>query len=81
MLTEEQISHWENNLKLADKIIRRRKRGIPIDRWATTEEMDRFVATYELVLTSWLSLFAIHDTETARSTSTSKAGQDSSANR
>lgn len=79
MLTKEQISQWEDNLKLADKIIRRRKKGIPTDRWATTEEMDRFVATYELVLTSWLSLFAIHDTETRRSTGSGKAGNDSSA--
>ena len=79
MLTKEQISHWENNLKLADKIIRRRKKGIPTDRWATTEEMDRFVATYELVLTSWLSLFAIHDTETTRSSGPAKAGTNTSA--
>jgi hypothetical protein len=79
MLTKEQIKYWESNLKLADKIVRRRKKGIPTDRWATTEEMDRFVATYELVLTSWLSLFAIHDTETTRSTGSAKAGNDSSA--
>lgn len=34
-------------LAVADKIVSRAHRGIPVDRWATQEEMRDFVMAYE----------------------------------
>lgn len=45
MLTHEDLMDWEENFKLADKVIERKKRGIPSDRWATTNELHTFVDT------------------------------------
>lgn len=67
MITQEEIQEWEKNLQLADKIVRRKHRGIPVDRWTTHEEMEKFVDTYKFVLDSWLQLFAEYDTKTKRS--------------
>lgn len=43
MLSAEEIQDWEQSFKLADKVIARKRRGIPADRWATTDEMSVFV--------------------------------------
>jgi hypothetical protein len=45
MITATEINEWEDNFKLADKVIERKKRGIPADRWATTNELHTFVDT------------------------------------
>tara|TARA_R100001463_G_scaffold42137_2_gene88563 strand:- start:15502 stop:15702 length:201 start_codon:yes stop_codon:yes gene_type:complete len=42
--TEEQLA---DVLTIADKIVSRAHRGIPVDRWATQEEMRDFVMAYE----------------------------------
>lgn len=42
--TEEQLA---DVLTIADKIVNRAHRGIPVDRWATQEEMRDFVMAYE----------------------------------
>lgn len=42
--TEEQLA---DVLAVADKIVNRAHRGIPVDRWATSEEMRDFVMAYE----------------------------------
>ena len=42
--TEEQLT---DVLTIADKIVGRAHRGIPVDRWATSEEMRDFVMAYE----------------------------------
>ena len=67
MITPEEIQEWEKNLQLADKIVQRKHRGIPIDRWTTHAEMEKFVDTYKFVLDSWLQLFAEYDAKTKRS--------------
>lgn len=67
MITPEEIQEWEENLQLADKIVQRKYRGIPTDRWVTHVEMEKFVDTYKFVLDSWLQLFAEYDTKTKRS--------------
>ena len=43
MLSQEEIQNWEASFKLADKVIERKRRGIPSDRWATTDELAIFV--------------------------------------
>ena len=39
--------HLADVLAVADKIVSRAHRGIPVDRWATSEEMRDFVMAYE----------------------------------
>jgi len=50
MITATELGEWEDNFQLADKIIARKRRGIPVDRWATTDEMRIFVDTCAIAL-------------------------------
>jgi hypothetical protein len=48
MLTLDQIENWEGLFATADKIVERANRGIPSDRWMTSEkEMQMFILAYE----------------------------------
>tara|TARA_R110002020_G_scaffold46836_4_gene133387 strand:- start:663 stop:860 length:198 start_codon:yes stop_codon:yes gene_type:complete len=42
--------------KIADKVVDRANRNIPVDRWATTEEMKDFVSAYEWMRVATISL-------------------------
>jgi flagellar capping protein FliD len=49
MLTAEEIEKWADHFDTADRIVHRKARKIPVDRWATTEEMRKFVTAYNLM--------------------------------
>tara|TARA_R100001463_G_scaffold136529_1_gene202149 strand:+ start:146 stop:343 length:198 start_codon:yes stop_codon:yes gene_type:complete len=42
--------------KVADKVVDRANRNIPVDRWATTDEMKDFVLAYEWMRVATISL-------------------------
>ena len=39
-------SYEDRDFKVAEKVCARKKRGIPVDRWASTEEMKLFVEAF-----------------------------------
>lgn len=51
--TEEQLAHM---FMIADKVVDRANRNIPVDRWATTDEMKDFVLAYEWMRVATISL-------------------------
>tara|TARA_R100001443_G_scaffold68655_2_gene77340 strand:- start:3330 stop:3527 length:198 start_codon:yes stop_codon:yes gene_type:complete len=51
--TEEQLAHM---FMVADKVVDRANRNIPVDRWATTDEMKDFVLAYEWMRVATISL-------------------------
>jgi len=51
--TEEQLARM---FMIADKVVDRANRNIPVDRWATTEEMKDFVLAYEWMRVATISL-------------------------
>lgn len=51
--TEEQLTRM---FVIADKVVNRANRNIPVDRWATTEEMKDFVLAYEWMRVATISL-------------------------
>ena len=51
--TEQQLAHM---FKVADKVVDRANRNIPVDRWATTDEMKDFVLAYEWMRVATISL-------------------------
>lgn len=53
VFTEEQLARM---FMIADKVVDRANRNIPVDRWATTEEMKDFVLAYEWMRVATISL-------------------------
>jgi hypothetical protein len=51
--TEQQLAHM---FMVADKVVDRANRNIPVDRWATTDEMKDFVLAYEWMRVATISL-------------------------
>ena len=51
--TEQQLAHM---FMVADKVVDRANRNIPVDRWATTAEMKDFVLAYEWMRVATISL-------------------------
>lgn len=51
--TQEQLAHM---FMIADKVVNRANRNIPVDRWATTEEMKDFVLAYEWMRVATINL-------------------------
>ena len=51
--TEEQLAHM---FMIADKVVDRANRNIPVYRWATTDEMKDFVLAYEWMRVATISL-------------------------
>jgi len=51
--TQEQLTRM---FMIADKVVNRANRNIPVDRWATTEEMKDFVLAYEWMRVATISL-------------------------
>jgi hypothetical protein len=51
--TDEQLAHM---FMVADKVVDRANRNIPVDRWATTDEMKDFVLAYEWMRVATISL-------------------------
>ena len=51
--TQEQLTRM---FMIADKVVNRANRNIPVDRWATTEEMKDFVLAYEWMRVATINL-------------------------
>ena len=51
--TEQQLAHM---FMVADKVVDRANRNIPVDRWATTDDMKDFVLAYEWMRVATISL-------------------------
>lgn len=47
-MNEDELASWEKVFAVADKVVERRDRGIPQDRWMLgLHEMDNFVQAYK----------------------------------
>lgn len=56
MLTANEIQQWEDVIKTADKAVERKHRGLPVDRWCTTNEMHALVDAYAVMADACVEL-------------------------